>query len=655
MNGQYKFIWNMLINLLWVYGCYEIARLTFLFENWDFFQDTLSWKGFWEILHGGLLFDTSAICYTNSLYILLILFPLHYKETKTIGTITRWIFIITNSISIIANLINTVYFSYTRHCITANIFDEFSNESNLRAILGIELFNHWYLVVLAFFLIWGLNHFYRDPFQEIASSLKNYYLRHSIAFVIIFFSVISGMRGALLTNTTRPIAIGNALRYTNQPMEANIVLNTPFAILRTITKKPIRIPVYFTNHTELEQIYSPIHIPSDNTEKRKKNIVILIVESFAQEFVGALNHHLDNGQYQGYTPFVDSLLQHSLTFQETFCNTGFSIDAMPAVLASIPRMDEPFVLTPYALNDITSIASELNKWGYYTAFFHGAENNSMGFQAFSRSAGFQSYFGKTEYNSDSRFNGEKDFDGTWAIWDEPFLQYYCLKMNEMKEPFMTSMFTATSHHPFVIPEQYKEIFKDEGLYPLHKCIRYTDYALRKFFETASKQPWYNNTLFILTADHASSRITHAEYRTELGIFRVPILFFDPSGEFPVGCWDGIAQQIDIMPTILNYLGYNKPYIAFGKDLLHISPEKSWAFNWDHFPQLIKDNYLLQFDGEKVLGIYSYRTDRLLENNLKGKIPEEAEMEKEIKAIMQDCLERMEANKLTIESNNRKLE
>lgn len=653
MKNQYKFIWNMLINLLWVYGYYEVCRLVFLFENWEFFRDSLTWKSFLEIQYGGLLFDTSAICYTNSLYILLVLFPLNYKETKAVKIMTRWVFIITNSISIVANLINTVYFSYTRHCITANVFDEFSNESNLGAIFSVELFKHWYLVLLAILLIWGLSRFYRDAFQTNYKPLKKYYLRYSIAFIIMFFSVVSGMRGALLTNRTRPIAIGNALRYTNRPMEANIVLNTPFALLRTITKEPLRIPVYFSEHAELERIYSPIHLPADSAEKRKKNIVILIVESFAQEFVGALNCHLDDGQYRGYTPFVDSLLQYSLTFRETFCNTGFSIDAMPAVLASIPRMDEPFVLTPYALNDITSIASELNKWGYYTAFFHGAENNSMGFQAFSRSAGFQDYFGKTEYNSDSRFNGEKDFDGTWAIWDEPFLQYYCLKMNEMKEPFMTSVFTATSHHPFVIPEQYKEIFKDEGLYPLHKCIRYTDYALRKFFETASQQPWYNNTLFILTADHASSRITHAEYKTELGIFRVPILFFDPSGELSAGCWDGIAQQIDIMPTLLNYLGYDQPYIAFGKDLLHTPLEDSWAFNWDHFPQLIKGDYLLQFDGEKVLGIYAYRTDRLLENNLKGKIPEEAELEKEIKAIMQNCIERMEANELTM--NNQKPE
>ena len=271
----------------------------------------------------------------------------------------------------------------------------------------------------------------------------------------------------------------------------------------------------------------------------------------------------------------------------------------------------------------------------------------MGFQAYARTAGFSDYYGRTEYNKDPRFNGDKDYDGTWAIWDEPFLQYYCMKMSEMKEPFMTAVFTATSHHPFAIPEQYKDVFKDEGIYPLHKCIRYTDHALQQFFATAKRQPWYENTLFVITADHASSRITHDEYKTDLGIFRIPILFFDPTGKMPAGDHKGIAQQIDIMPTLLGYLGYDKPYIAFGQDLLHTDPDDMWAFNWDHIPQFIKNKYLLQSDNETITGIYNYRSDPLLKKNLKGELPEEKAMERQMKAIIQSFMERMEADSVTI--------
>lgn len=501
------------------------------------------------------------------------------------------------------NLMDAVYFSYTQHRSTAIVFDEFKNETNLATIFGMEVVRHWYLLVVAILLITFLVRLYCDTLNmEKDKPLWKYYVRQTVSLMIIVPVAVCCMRGTFFNTATRPISISNALQYVNRPVETGIVLNTPFAILRTLSKKSIRIPRYFSNSAELDSLYSPVHHPIDSAAVQKKNIVILIVESFAQEFVGALK---------------------------------------------IPRMDKPFVLTPFSLNSLSSLPGILKDWGYSTAFFHGAANGSMGFQAYARTAGFSNYYGRTEYNKDSRFNGDKDYDGTWAIWDEPFLQYYCLEMCKMKEPFMTSVFTATSHHPFAIPEQYKDVFKDEGLYPLHKCIRYTDYALRQFFATARQQPWYKNTIFVITADHASSRITHDEYKTDLGIFRIPILFFDPTGEMPAGCRKGIAQQIDIMPTLLGYLGYNKPYIAFGQDLLHTNPADTWAFNWDHIPQFIKSNYLLQSDSEKVTGIYDYQSDPLLKNNLKGKPDKGTVMERQMKAIIQSFMERMEADNVTI--------
>lgn len=639
--------WSVLINLITVYICYEICRFAFLFENWSLFQDNLSWKSLGKMLLGGLVFDSSAICYTNVLYILLVLFPLHYKETNLFRKIVKWLFILTNSICIIANLMDAVYFSFTQHRATTIIFEEFKHETNLGTIFGIEFIRHWYLVVLAAVLIFALIKLYKDTQTTKYIDLPKYYIKQLVLLLVAAPLIVSGMRGLSLATAIRPVSISDAHQYVEHPQETGIVLNTPFAIFRTLKKSNLNIPTYFQNRAELDSLYSPVHNPDKQSIPRKKNIVILIVENFASEFIGALNKDLDNGQYRGYTPFTDSLLHHCSTYQETFCNTWTSIDAMPAILSSIPKMGTPFVLSPFSLNTINSIASELKKWGYYTAFFHGAENRSMGFQAFACSAGFTDYFGRTEFNQHPQFGGDKEFDGTWAIWDEPFLQYFCYELNQMKEPFLASVFTATSHHPFAIPDKYKDVFKDEGIHLIHKCIRYTDYSIRQFFATASKQDWYPNTLFVITADHASSKITHDEYKTELGHFRVPILIFDPSGEIPAGCHEGIAQQIDIMPTLLNYLGYDKPYIAFGKDLFNTKPADTWAINWGQIPQFIKGDYLMQLNENEVSGIYAYRTDRLLKHNLKGKIAEEADMERQMKAIMQSYMERMKADSICL--------
>lgn len=264
-----------------------------------------------------------------------------------------------------------------------------------------------------------------------------------------------------------------------------------------------------------------------------------------------------------------------------------------------------------------------------------------------RSIGFEEYFGKDEFVADKRFGGMKEFDGKWGIWDEPFLQFFATKLGEMPEPFLAGVFTLSSHHPFNIPDRYRDTFPDEGLHKLHKCIRYTDHSLRRFFETASKQPWYKNTIFVLTADHASSKRTHEEYFGEVGGFRVPILFFDPLGEMPRGKHPGIVQQMDIMPTLLGYIGYDRPYVAFGKDVLNTPADETWAFNWDLFPQYFKGKYVMRSDGTQVTEIYNYVDDPLLKENLKGRFEGEEEMFDEMKAIIQTYMERMKADDVTV--------
>ena len=634
-------------NLLLAFLCYTICRVEFLLENWSIFQGSTTWASFVENCRGGLLFDASAIFYTNSLWLVLMLLPLRWLQKPTAQAILKWLFVVVNGFCVVINLMDSVYFPFTQQRTTAFVFDEFQNEGNLLTIFGVEVVRHWYLVLLAAVLIYALIKGYRKSEGATSQKATAFYLTQTLSLLLFVPIAVCGMRGASLFNSTRPIAISNAHQFAATPLQSGLVLNTPFAILRTLNEKPMQVPTFFETQAELDSIYTPVHVPDSNRIERRKNVVILIVESFAQEFVGALNHHLDNGTYRGYTPFADSLLAKSLTWQETISNSGFSIDAMPAVLASIPRMDKPFVLTPFSLNTLNSIASELGRWGYSSAFFHGAPNGSMGFQAFARSIGFDNYYGMTEYCQDKRFGGNDDFDGTWAIWDEPFLQYYCTKMSEMHEPFITTVFTASSHHPFHLPEAYRDTFPEEGKFPLHKCIRYTDHSLRRFFESASRQPWFKNTIFVLTADHASSRITHDEYMTEVGLFRIPILFYDPSGEMPRGTMPGIAQQIDIMPTLLGYLGYDRPYIAFGIDLLRTPPEQTWAFNWDHVPQYLQGDYVLHFDGEHAKAFYDYRHDRLMKQNLHGKCDEEPIMERRIKALVQSFMQRMKNNDMTI--------
>jgi phosphoglycerol transferase MdoB-like AlkP superfamily enzyme len=594
-----------------------------------------------EMLGGGLVFDTSAILVTNIPYIVLMLFPLHQKETRFYKQLCKWVFLIINSLALAINLCDAVYFRFTMRRTTTTVFSEFSNEGNLGSIFLTETLRHWYLVLVFVLLVWLMWRLYRTTNLD---SRKLSWWRYDLVALLSLAAfapfVVAGIRGGF-TTAVRPITISNANQYVDRPVEAALVLNTPFSLYRTIGKSVFVVPEYFADEKEMAAIYSPIHVPSDSVPMTKKNVVVLIVESFGREYIGALNANLENGRYKGYTPNIDSLISKSITFTRSFCNGRKSIDGMPSILSSIPMFIEPFFLTPASMNHVSGIASLLAGEGYQTAFFHGAQRGSMGFMAFARSTGFQDYYGREDYDADKRFNGDEDFDGMWAIWDEPFLQYYATKMSEMKEPFMTAVFTASSHHPYVIPEKYKDVYPEEGII-MHKCIRYTDMALGKFFATASKQPWFKNTIFVLTSDHTNMS-DHDYYQTDLGGFCSPIIIYEPGRE--PAMQDKIAQQIDILPTLMGLLHYPKPYFAFGIDVLNTQAEDTWAVNYlNGIYQYVKYGHVLQFDGQQTKAVYAL-TDSLMQHNQQGKLPQQQRMERELKAIIQQYMERMTQDRL----------
>lgn len=647
---------RILTHLAVAYLLYMLARVVYLTENWQALSGAVETAALGNTLTGCWYFDTSAILYTNALVVLLlVLLPARWMRK-----VVSWVFTLINGLCLSINLGDAVYFKYTGRRTTLSVLGEFQHDSNLLQVFGAEVVNHWYLFLLGIALIGGIFYASRSILRVGSEPAKPLALiaQRVLSLLVFVPFCIAGMRGGW-TGATRPIAVSNATQYVVHPTEASLVLNTPFVILRTFDTEVFVDPGYFTTE-QLDAIYSPVHQPIDSAlVQRPLNVVVLIVESFGREYIGRYNEHLEGGHYQGYAPFVDSLYTQSLSFDYTFANGRQSIDGMPSILSGIPRFMEPFFITPAAMNDVSGLAGELGKVGYSSAFFHGAQNGSMGFEAFAKATGFQQYYGRTEFNQDPRFGGEKEFDGTWAIWDEPFLQFYALKMSEMQQPFVTTVFTASSHHPYVVPEQYRDVYQDDHApsvqgndnNPIHKCIRYTDMALSRFFQTASQQPWYENTLFVFTSDHTNI-YDHPEYGTDLGLFGAPLLFFDPSGQMPRGRSHSIAQQTDILPTVLGWLGYQQPFVAWGQDLLRTPAEETWAVNHtgSGIYQFVKGDYLLQFDGQQLTAIYNFRTDWLLQHNLLQQLQQDAviqQYKQQLQGIIQSYMQRMVGNQLVV--------
>lgn len=451
--------------------------------------------------------------------------------------------------------------------------------------------------------------------------------------VTLYFAIV-GIRGGFKRDT-RPISLNNAGAYINKPLEMAIVLNTPFTILRTLNKQALK-PVHYFNNKKVEQIFNPVKNFKADSSMIKKNVVIIIVESFAKEYSGLLNKELTD--YKGYTPFLDSLMQQSHTFTNAYANGRKSIDAMPSILTSIPSLIQPYVLSPYATNKLLGIGKILKKEGYKTAFFHGAPNGSMGFDAFVNLAGFDEYYGMDEYNN------KADFDGYWGIPDDKFLQYMAKSMDTFKQPFVSTVFTLSSHHPFKLPSEFKGKFKG-GPLPIHKVIQYMDYSLKHFFEKVSKMSWFKQTIFIITADHCNQSYL-PEYNTTLGRHAIPIIFYDPSNQKHIKLDSTLTQQIDIMPRLLRKLNYSGQFLSFGND-----PENSkypFVVNYNNGTwEYLQDPYFMQFRDNKIIGLYNYKSDRLLKHNLIHKtVIDTTFMLNHLKAFIQQYQNRLIENRLT---------
>lgn len=600
-----RFLLRLLGRLALVLALYMVLRLLFFGFN-RYLMGPVSGAELVRMCVGGLRFDLAALFYTNAAVMALSLLPFPFVFRRGWQALVRGLFVGINALAFAVNLADFAYFRFTQKRTDFSFFKEFGSDLALGTIIKDSLVLYWplflYFGAVTFLLWWGsgrsLLFRFRRPWRAAAANFLTLVLLGGLGLVAV--------RGGI-DRTTRPITLSNAGAYVSRPVQAGVVLNTPFCLIRTLGSQGLAKLDYYATEAELEAVYTPLHpgfaaprltLPP---EDRPLNVIILILESFSREYVGAMNPP----SLPGFTPFLDSLAAHSHACHRAFANGRKSIDAMPSILGSIPSFEKPFIVTPYALNDLEGLGTLLGARGYHTSFFHGAPNGSMGFDAMAALLGFDHYYGKDEFANDS------EYDGVWGIWDEPFLQYFAQELSRLPQPFATALFTVSSHHPFQVPEQYKGVFP-QGTVPLHPCIGYTDHALRRFFATARSQPWFAHSLFVITADHGAYSQVSPAYQNPAGSMAIPILYYAPGRIAP--CRDtSLTQQIDILPTVLDYLGYDRPFVAFGRSLAD-SLSRPFAFNYPNA-------YLLQREAPEAENrafeqafLQQYQ-NRLIENRL----------------------------------------
>lgn len=633
-NSRGKEALLLLYRLLLAFLFYGIARVLFILYN-NQLVHVNSFSEYVYLATKGLTFDVITIFYTNLLFILLSVLPLMVNTGKRFQKILFYVYFIPNLTAYSTNFIDLIYYKFIQARTTMNVFDTLKNETNLVTLFSGFLIRYWHVfflfvivAVLWIFLYKKIN------ISEAKITNKVLYFTSSLLYLLLTgVVVLGGIRGDL-KKSTRPLNIVDASRYVQKMEHADVILNTPFTIIRTIGKNTF-VKQHFMSDTEAERLANPVKQYNSDT-LIKPNIVLFITESFAREYSGAFNEDYAIKDFKSYTPFIDSLARESLYFTNAYANGRKSIHGMSSVLAGIPSFKDAFTSSPFPKQKIQSLVSVLNDLGYDTSFFHGAPNGSMGFLGFGNILGYDHYYGKTEYNNDD------DFDGVWGIWDEPFFQFMKRTLDSKKEPFFATMFSVTSHEPYQIPEKYKDTFP-KGTIAIHKTIGYTDYAFKRFFEEAKKQPWFNNTLFIITADHTNLS-AYDFYGQMMHRAAVPILFYTPNGSLK-GKRTDMAQQIDIYPTVLNYMGYNQPFRSWGRSLLS---DKETPFVWNYVSNqymFTRGNYIVLFDGKQAIGFYDVNDKGLTKNLISQRNAEMDQIETACKAYLQDYFYRIMERKL----------
>lgn len=548
----------------------------------------------WQLVAGALKFDTASVIYADGVFVLLALLPLRLRDKRWYRGILYGYYLAVNAVLVVGvNLADAVYFRYTQKRFTADEFFFADNDNSLQ-LAGKFLAENWYLGLVAIGLVALLAAGYgrRIRPRSLLRGNWSYYAIHGAIFVAAAGLCVGGMRGGF-TRATRPITLSNATLYTPDSGKANLILSNPFCILRTVgSAGSVRYVKYFTPE-ELPHRFDPVHAPADSAavDLSGRNVVIFILESMSAEHSAYLRPDLyADRETKGFTPFLDSLMREGLTFRQMYANGTRSIQAMPAVLGSIPSFKTPFVLMPQSLGESRQLPAILGERGYTTAFFCGSERGSMGFGAYARSAGVERLVSREEYEAR---HGTDDFDGYWGIWDDKFLQFAGEEFAAMPEPFFAALFTLSSHHPFVVPAEWADSLPD-GYTRIHKGVAYDDLAFRRFFRRFGGEEWFRRTLFVFVADHVSSEKFAPETTTYPGNMHILGFLYTPDGALR-GEVRSVTQQLDIMPTLLGLLGNDRPYFAFGRDVLNEPQRPRWSVSYDGQYRALTDDADVSFD------------------------------------------------------------
>lgn len=524
------------------------------------------------------------------------------RPRKPMLFIARFFFVLGNLFAVALNCIDIGYYRFGRH--RANLDLQFVLGDSVPSFKSL-LFGYWYLILLfillALLIVWmakGLPA--AGPPGDRQERVWLVLRQAAMVYCSLLLMGLVGTGRPVMPSTPLLALSPNAL-----PLAQNSLLTWAYSCFHRSHELE---PVHYFSDSVAFRLAPGVHQLASPPQPIKKNVVLFILESFSRCYV------MPGDPYKAKTPFLDSLLGKSLFFPHSFANGFSSNQGIVAILGGIPAlMDEPFFYSEYANTPLHSLGNILQEQGYSTNFFMGAGNDHFGFGTFAHMTGIGHSYWREDFKDD-RF-----YDGNWGIYDEPFLQYGGRVLSAQRQPFLGIFFTISAHPPYNVPAGLRQRFAAPDRSAPQQAIAYVDYSLREFFAANQEKPWFRNTLFVFCADHWLDPLDGRTPFSCLNICTIPIFIYDPSrGQRD---WrPTVAGQVDIVPTVLDRLGYQGTYTGFGRSLLDTTVADSDRYVINRIGetyQIIDKDYVLGYDlmRDRPSYLYHYPTDSACRKNL----------------------------------------
>ncbi len=359
--------------------------------------------------------------------------------------------------------------------------------------------------------------------------------------------------------------------------------------------------------------YSLQRVITNVGEEETPNVIFICIESLSAEF---MTHY---GNVWEVTPFMDSLIGQSINFNNLYATGTRTVRGMEAITLSIPPSPGRSIVKRKNNTGFFNIGSIFKEKGYKSVFFYGGDGYFDNMNQFFGGNGFdivdrgRGYLMGDEFTS-KRTNiddNEVTFENAWGVCDEDIYRKVIKEADinyKNKKPFFNFIMTTSNHRPYTYPENKIHIPSGAGR---HGAVRYTDYAISQFIKMAKSKPWFNNTVFMIMADHCASSAGKREL--DVSKYHIPAFIYNLKDKAPQDV-SKLCSQIDLFPTLFGYFNWSYNSQLIGKDISKMKPSDERAFIGNYRSLgLFKDNKLMVLRDKKSANFYEWEKEN---NSLK---------------------------------------